>query len=72
MYLQSGALGRLFGSPDSAPMNISGFVVCLLVIAGVVMMVVRGVNESVEYIKVVTPLLTLVLGYLFGKKREAA
>ena len=53
-------------------MNISGFVVCLLVIAGVVMMVVRGVNESVEYIKVVTPLLTLVLGYLFGKKREAA
>lgn len=70
MYLQSGALGRVFGSPEIAPMNIAGLVVGLLLGAGVVLMATRGVNESVEYFKTIFPLVTLALGYLFGKKRD--
>lgn len=68
MYLESGLLGRVFGARDSAPMNISGLVVCLFVATGVGIVILRGVNESVEYFKIVMPLISLVLGYLFGKK----
>lgn len=51
-------------------MNIAGLVVGLLLGAGVVLMATRGVNESVEYFKTIFPLVTLALGYLFGKKRD--
>lgn len=71
-YLESGVLGRFFGSNQVAPMNISGFVVGLLVVACVVLIPARGVAESMEYFKVVVPLITLVLGYLFGKRPHAA
>ena len=37
MYLDSGLLGRLFGSAANAPTNVAGFVVCVLVVAGVVL-----------------------------------
>ena len=72
MYLESGVLGRIFGSNQAAPMNISGFVVGLLVVAGVILILARGVAESVQYFKIVVPLITLALGYLFGKRPDAA
>lgn len=68
MLQVSGVLGRLFGNAEHAPTNIAGFVVVMvLVFAGISMCFPSTVTPS-EYWKIATPILTLSLGYLFGKK----
>jgi hypothetical protein len=68
MSLESGILGKLFGSVANAPTNIAGFVVCLLVILCVVVLFVPSKMPTDEFLKLILPVITLVLGYLFGKK----
>jgi hypothetical protein len=67
MDLEWGVLGRFFGSHTKAPTNIAGVVALLLVTSGVGLVVWQGWQASAEYWKVMTPVLTLVLGFLFGK-----
>jgi hypothetical protein len=68
MSLESGWLGTVFGSAASAPTNIAGFVVCLLVI--IISIVGLLKLPTAEFIERVIPIITLALGYLFGKKSE--
>jgi hypothetical protein len=68
MSLESGYLGKLFGSAANAPTNIAGFVVCLLVIISVVVLFLPSKMPVDEFLKLILPVITLVLGYLFGKK----
>ncbi len=67
MDLESGWLGKAFGNHANAPTNIAGFVAVCLILAGIGMVVFSGWEKSAEFWKVISPLLTLVLGYLFGK-----
>lgn len=68
MLQVSGVLGRLFGNAEHAPTNIAGLVVLMVFLfAGVSMCFPSTVTPS-EYWKIATPILTLSLGYLFGKK----
>jgi NADH:ubiquinone oxidoreductase subunit 4 (subunit M) len=68
-----GWLGHFFGSPQVSPYNIAGFTVLLLLVCGAVytLCVVIWWNNDIEKIKgfwgIIIPLLTLVMGYLFGK-----
>jgi len=65
MSLESGFLGKFFGSAANAPTNIAGFVVCLLV---VIICVVGFLKmPTAEFVERVIPIITLALGYLFGK-----
>ncbi|MBI3821504.1 MAG: hypothetical protein HY289_02365 [Planctomycetes bacterium] len=68
MDLESGWLGRVFGSPKNAAVNIGGLVAILVVIAGVIMTFFPGGATATETWKIVTPIVTMVLGFLFGKK----
>jgi len=67
MDLESGWLGRAFGNHANAPTNIAGFVAVCLILAGIGIVAFSGWEKSAEFWKVISPLLTLVLGYLFGK-----
>jgi hypothetical protein len=67
MDLEAGWLGKFFGSGKNAPLNIAGFVVVVLVIVGCVNLFVQSNLPSGDYWKIIGPLITLVLGFLFGK-----
>jgi len=67
MDLEAGWLGRCFGTSKNAPMNIAGLVVVLLVLAGLATMFIQSALPSADYWKIAVPLITLVMGFIFGK-----
>lgn len=68
MVVEAGWLGRCFGSTRSAPVNIAGAVLGGLLLLGAALMFFdsNGMTAS-EYWKLVAPMITLILGYLFAK-----
>jgi len=71
MDLESGWLGRCFGSARNAPLNIAGLTVTLLIGTGVALLFIESkAMAAAEYWKLMLPILTLILGYLFGRKSE--
>lgn len=69
MDLEAGWLGKIFGGPTVSPLNISGLILCLFVLCGLVFTFWKGMTEALDYWKLTIPVVTLVLGYLFGKKQ---
>lgn len=68
MDLESGILGRFFGSPARAPLNIAGTVLFAIAAAGIVLLFLPGNIPAVEFWKLVLPAFTLILGFVFGQK----
>jgi hypothetical protein len=69
MTLEAGWLGKIFGSSTNAPTNIAGFVVGFLTIA-IVVIGILFVPSSIppsDFLNMVIPVVTLALGYVFGK-----
>lgn len=67
MSLDAGFLGRIFGSAANAPTNVAGVVVLTLSVAAVVALL-RSDLPGAEALQLLVPLITLVLGYLFGRR----
>jgi len=67
MDLEAGWLGKCFGGSANAPLNIAGVLVLLLVGSGILVLFVESTMPAQDYWKVIVPLLTLVMGYVFGK-----
>jgi len=67
MDLEAGWLGKCFGGSANAPLNIAGVLVLLLVGSGISVLFVKSAIPAQDYWKVIVPLLTLVMGYVFGK-----
>ncbi|MBE3793635.1 hypothetical protein HJ184_21370 [Vibrio parahaemolyticus] len=67
--LEAGSLGKFFGGKTSAPSNIAGLTILALVAVSIYGTVkeIQGLAPS-ELWKITTPIITLILGYLFGKK----
>ncbi len=72
-----GKLGRFFGSGNSVKMNIAGLLITVLVLTGIcytIAVLCLDVSENkmaigiLEFWSIITPLITLALGYLFGKQ----
>ncbi len=59
-----GYLGRLVGSPRNAPNNIAFAVLVLVSLAGVV---ASFLPERIEFWKIISPTIALVMGYLLGQ-----
>lgn len=70
MSLEAGWLGRVFGSATNAPTNIVGFVVLLLIVPGIALLFAPSNMSAVDYLKLVLPVITLVLGYLSEKAHK--
>ena len=74
MELESGWLGKFFGNRANAPSNVSGFLLIVLLLFGMVLIVLPyGGHNALsvtpkEYWEIIVPLVTLILGYMFGKR----
>lgn len=68
-----GWFGRMFGSQENSSRNITG-IICLSFVAGATLtsLVVYFCKDNTVFVKemweVICPIITLSLGYLFGKK----
>lgn len=71
MDLEAGWLGKAFGSGANAPMNIAGVLVVVLMSSGIATLFIESSIPASEYWKIIVPLLTLVMGYVFGKGTSA-
>ena len=69
MSLDAGWLGKIFGSSTNAPTNIAGFFVGLLTLTIIFLgfVFVPSSISAMDFLNYLAPLITLVLGYLFGK-----
>ena len=67
MSLDAGWLGRIFGSATNAPIYIAGIVVCLFAFTCVVVLFVESQVPAADFLNIMVPVITLALGYLFGK-----
>ena len=61
MNLDAGLLGKIFGNSSSAPSNIAGISILILLGFSVY------VNQTNIW-STTSPIITLILGYLFGKQ----
>lgn len=67
MKLEAGVVGSFFGSTQRAASSIAWVMIFLLVGAGILVLFIPCSIQTVEYWKIVSPLITLALGYLFGR-----
>lgn len=68
--LDAGLLGKCFGSKANAPSNIAGCLLVVLITSGVAVLFVTSNIPPSEYWKMITPLITMSLGYIFGKSSK--
>lgn len=67
MDLNSGILGKFFGNSEHVSVYIAGVIVIGVAGAGLVATLCTGGATAVETWKIITPIITMVLGFLFGK-----
>ena len=67
--LEAGTLGKFFGGKTNAPSNIAGLTIIALILFSIygTILVIEGLKAP-EIWKITTPIITLILGYLFGKQ----
>jgi len=68
MHLDAGWFGKIFGNAENAPTNICGIVALLLIITGTIIIFFESKVDALDYWKtIIVPILSVMLGYLFGK-----
>jgi len=70
LELEAGKLGSFFGSPKRAAASIAWITIFLLICSGIFAAFAGCTIETIEYWKIITPIITLALGYLFGRMNE--
>lgn len=68
MELEAGLLGKIFGNAKTAPSNICGMVMFMLLITSTAVCFCPANIEPQDYLKMAFPVVTGILGYLFGSK----
>ena len=67
--IEIGLLGKVWGSPKTSPNNIAGFTIVLLLLLGSVWTFLCENFDSTKGLwSIITPIITLALGYIFGEK----
>ena len=74
-----GIVGKLLGSGDSIKMNIAGITILILILTGIVYTIIlifcntsnnSNVIDILKFWGILTPIITLSLGYIFGKSNH--
>lgn len=68
-----GVMGRIFGGKELTALNISGLLIFLLLIIGLILSFIVyestvGMDNVLKVWSIITPIITLTLGYIFGNK----
>jgi hypothetical protein len=67
MTLEAGWLGKIFGSATNAPTSIAGIIVLLFTLRSIAVLFVPPNVPAGDYLQTVLPIISLMVGYLFGK-----
>lgn len=60
-----GFLGKFFGGENNISRNVGGFIAFIIIfLIGIIIVL----NKNIEFIKLLIPVLTLIIGYLLGQK----
>ena len=74
-----GKLGRFFGSGETVKMNIAGFSIVILLLIGIIYTLIilfcdttnnNKVISIIDFWGIITPLITLAFGFIFGKTQK--
>lgn len=63
-----GWFGKIFGAPDVAPLYIAAFLLFPVVLGLLIVLCCPAYTGGYEAAKYLAPIVTLGLGYLFGRK----
>lgn len=66
--IDRGWFGKIFGAPDVAPLYISAFLLLPVVLSLCIVLYFPVKTGGYEAAKYLAPIVTLGLGYLFGRK----
>lgn len=66
--INAGFLGKFFGSGENAPVNTASFLIIVALLAGIITSALNTETYAKDFWVIVSPLITLSLGYLFGHK----
>jgi hypothetical protein len=67
MNLKSGWFGRIFGDAENAPTNTASMGIFAILILTAILCLFNP-SQMMEILKIMTPILTLIMGYLFGRR----
>ncbi len=67
--VKGGFLGKFFGDIENALINICGVLIFALLGAGIVFSGLNTETYALNFWVIVSPLITLALGYLFGNRK---
>ena len=67
LKIETGYAGQIFGSRSIPSVNIAAIFILLLLISGVSVIFFNSLVPPKEYWSIISPLMTLALGYIFGK-----
>jgi len=67
MGYEHGILGRIFGSATNAPTSIAGIIVLLFTLTSIAVLFLPANVPASNYLKTVLSIISLMVGYLFGK-----
>ena len=71
LKIESGYAGQLFGSRIIPSTNIAAIFILLLLVSGVAVLFFNSLIPPKDYWSIISPLMTLALGYIFGKREDA-
>ncbi len=66
--IEAGWFGKIFGLGELGKIHITASSMFMLILSGILFVFWKDFNNGVEYWKIITPLLTLGFGYIWGKK----
>jgi len=65
--LEIGTIGKIFGSGNNISRNIAGICVILLTLTIIGILILKfGEPSTIETLAIITPIVTLIFGFLFG------
>ena len=68
--LDAGFMGRIFGTTTWAAASIAWVSIFMLIGSGILVLFVTCSVQPIEYWKIIGPIITLALGYLFGRSSK--
>jgi hypothetical protein len=71
LKIDAGYAGQIFGSRSIPSVNIAAIFILILLVSGISFTVFNSLIPPKEYWSLISPLMTLALGYIFGKREDA-
>lgn len=65
--IEAGFFGKLFGMGDAAKIHITGLLLIILLLSGVIFSFIKDFDQTKEYWATILPMITLFSGYIWGK-----